>query len=275
MAGEVSESALTDAAEQAQEQVADVNPEATQQDERTFTQTELDAQITKRLAKEQRKNRRQMDELQAQLKALKETPPPAAKTETTETAAPKRSDFDTYEDYLEAKTEWKAEQKWAEKQKKQEEAEAKRQETARNEAEQGDLRKMADKRLEDGRKAYPDFDDVVNTAIEDGLIPAGSELLRGIIESDVGHDLAYYLAQPKNADELEALKDLNPRALNRALGKLEDKLAKGTKKPLETMDPVRAGRPQVKHNDIYRKDIAMEDFVRLRNEQEMKYKGLR
>jgi hypothetical protein len=41
------------------------------------------------------------------------------------------------------------------------------------------------------------------------------------------------------------------------------------------MDPVRAGRPQVKHNDIYRKDIAMEDFVRLRNEQEMKYKGLR
>lgn len=136
---------------------------------------------------------------------------------------PERSQFVTEGDYLEALSDWKVDQKLAERQQEEQQARA-------NAAQQ----QLADnwaKRLTAAKTELTDFDDVVGKSEVD--LP--NHIYVAVVESDLGPDLAYYLAQ--NPDEARLLKGMSPTAALRMLGKLEDRLAaekapaKGEQKP--------------------------------------------
>ena len=241
---------------------------------KSFTQEELDAKLAKQHSRAERRYTKQLGELRAEIQELREAQkgrgekPDAGREDAKE---PKRNDFDSYEEYIEARADYRAGQRIAkELAALNEKAEA--ESTSRTQKdEQARLVALADRRIEAGRKEFPDFDAVMQDAFDEGLIEQGSELYIGIIESDVGHRIAVHLA--KNPEEAARINKLSPRGVHRELGKLEDRLAKPQKERAATIEPVNgSGRPS-RMNDPLREDISMDDFVRLRNAAEQKRRG--
>lgn len=204
------------------------NSEATP---KTFTQAELDAIIQKRAAKEVRKADARYQELQREIAALKEPKPAEVKTES----APKREDFQSYEDYVEARADWRAEQKVNKRLEEFESKSAKKDTETQQAKAQQEFQKRVDAVIELGQKSYPDFDATINEAVEDGVIPTKGALYEAIMDSDVGEKLAYHLA--KHPAEAERIQKLSVYGQLRELGKLEDKLT-AKKEQRETMDPI-------------------------------------
>lgn len=235
------------------------NSSEQQPEQRTFTQAELDEKIQKRVAKEARKAESRYQELQREIEALK-TPKAAAQSASPEKPLD-RSDFTSYEDYVEAKALQKAN---AEVRKELEafknEAKREREETSRAKS-QGEFKARVDTVIEAGRTAYPDFDAAINEAVEDGLIPVKGPLYEAIMDSEVGEKLAYHLA--KNPAEAERIQKLSMLGQIRELGKLEDKLS--AKKPQrESMEPI-GGRTSTTSG--LRDDASMSDWIKMRNKQ--------
>lgn len=122
-------------------------------------------------------------------------------------AAPQKptpEQFDDYGQYVEALTDWKADQ-----------AVAKR-------MEQDSTRKVADTRAQTfaerqvaARAVMPDYDAVVGSSDT----PIANHVGEAIMESDRGPDLAYHFA--KNPDELMRLNGMSPTQAAREIGKLE------------------------------------------------------
>lgn len=231
--------------------------------EKTFTQAELDKIVQREKAREARRAERSMAPLLEKITSMEQsinelrTKPKADASAATE-AAPKRDDFDTYEDFIEAKAEWKAlervRQEFETREKSAKEAEGK----SKQEKAQKEFEKATAARIEAGRKSYADFDAVINEAFDDGLIPAGSPLHYALVEDDAGHDLAYHLA--KNPDEAERIAALPERQMLRELGKLSLKLA--DKKPSDKpapIDPVGNRRPP---GTALRDDLSMDEWVK-------------
>ncbi|NIE67469.1 hypothetical protein [Burkholderia sp. Ax-1719] len=129
---------------------------------------------------------------------------------------PQRAQFVSDEDYQEALTDWKVDQKLAEQQQAEQQARA--------DAAQQQLSDNYAKRLAIAKAEIPDFDEVVGKS----EINLPDHLYVAIVESDIGPRLAYYLSQ--NPDEAALLKGMTPTAALRTLGKLEDRLA-AEKKP--------------------------------------------
>lgn len=202
-----------------------------QQPEKTFTQAELDAIVQKRAAKEARKADARYQELQREIAALKEPKPAESKPES----APKREDFQSYEDYVEARADWRAEQK-VNKRFEEFESKSKTKEAETKQAQaQREFQKRVDAVIELGQKNYPDFDAAINEAVEDGLVPTKGPLYEAIMDSDMGEKLVYHLA--KHPAEAERIQKLSVYGQLRELGKLEDKLS-AKKEPRETMEPI-------------------------------------
>jgi len=132
---------------------------------------------------------------------------------------PQRSQFVSDEDYQEALTDWKVDQKLAERQQAEQQA--------RVEATQQQLADNWAQRLEMAKTELADFDEVVGKS----EIDLPNHLYVAIVESDMGPQLAYYLAQ--NPSEARLLKGMSQTAALRMLGKLEDQLEKASEKPKE------------------------------------------
>jgi len=132
---------------------------------------------------------------------------------------PQRSQFVSDEDYQEALTDWKVDQKLAERQQAEHQA--------RVEATQQQLADNWAQRLEMAKSELADFDEVVGKS----EIDLPNHLYVAIVESDMGPQLAYYLAQ--NPSEARLLKGMSQTAALRMLGKLEDQLEKASEKPKE------------------------------------------
>lgn len=199
---------------------------------KTFTQAELDAIVQRRAAKEARKADARYAALEAQIAELKQPKPAEVKPEGKE---PVRGDFNSWEEFMEAKAEFKAEQKVKKHLEEFEGKNAKKDEDSKRAKAQQEFDKRVDSIIELGRKSFPDFDAVINEAAEDGVIPTRGTLYEAIMDSDVGEKLAYHLA--KHPDEAERIKKLSAYAQIRELGKLEDKLS-AKKEPRETMEPI-------------------------------------
>lgn len=236
--------------------------------EKTFTQAELDKIVQREKARAERRAERSMGPLLEKIGRLEQSinelrTKPKAEAADAAQAAPKRDDFDTYEDYVEAKAGFRALQVL----KKEQEAQRKQaEETERNTKQERavkEFEKATAARIEAGRKAYADFDAVINEAFEDGVIPAGSALHYALVEDDAGHELAYHLA--KHPDDAERIAALPERAMLRELGKLSVKL--GEKKPSDKpapMDPVGNRRAP---GTALRDDISMDEWARRREAQ--------
>lgn len=234
------------------------NTSEQQVEERKFTQAELDEKLQKRLAKEARKADARYAALEAQIAELKT---PKAAAESKPESAPKRDEFSSYEDFVEAKALHMAR---AEARKELEafksESKKEREESTKAKA-QGEFKARVDSVIEAGRKAYPDFDAVINEAASDGVLPTKGPLYEAIMDSDMGEKLAYHLA--KNEAEAERIQKLSVYAQLRELGKLEDKLS-AKKEPRETMEPI-GGRTSTTSG--LRDDAPMDAWVKARNKQ--------
>lgn len=252
-----------------QEELVEEQPEPEEQKkpEKVFTQSELERKIEKRLSRMAQKHQREMESLKSSLRPSEVAPQP----KQDDVKEPKRSDFEALEDYLEARSDYITQREVKKHtQALQEKFEADRKKIELDRA-QSTFMSKADERVRAGQSKYSDFDEVLNDAAEDGIIVPGSELHISLVESDIGHDLAYYLSKPENRDEAEKLLNLPPRALHREIGKLEAKLtakASETKKPRRpTMDTLE-GRRNVNMDDPMRENMSTADFIAMRNKQE-------
>lgn len=141
---------------------------------------------------------------------------------------PNLHNFDNLEDYVTAKAEWVADQKLTKAFTEREQKQAKQSEEQR----QRSLAEGWQKRLDAARSTLEDLDDVIESA-DVPLTPAMAET---IMESDLGPQVAYYLA--RNPAEAEKLAGMTPSAVARAIGRIEAKLEASTKQKSSAPKPV-------------------------------------
>ena len=94
-------------------------------------------------------------------------------------------------------------------------------------------------KLEEKAETYPDFEEKIASTAKTFKLSEGTttELMQFIDESEVGVDLTYYLAtNPEIANSLEGL---SPRAMDRKLMRLEDKL-EAQKQPTKPITKAKA-----------------------------------
>ena len=135
---------------------------------------------------------------------------PAPKEKEAETPPkPTQDGYDTYEEYIEALADWKAEQKLGETERRLEEKFASKRS---NETREKDLSEKFDA----ARKRLPDFDQVLqNTRVTD-------EVHALVTGSEIPAEVAYYLG--KNPETTKRLNALAPIDAAREIGKIEAKI---------------------------------------------------
>lgn len=180
---------------------------------KTFTQEELDAIVSKRLAREQRKWERE------QARKASDAHAPAAPVEP-----PKPDQYESTEAYAEALATQKA---------------AKLIQQREIEREQAELVEAYSAREEEARNKYDDFEQVVYNA----SLPITAVMAQSIQASELGPDVAYYLGtNPKEADRISKLPALQQA---KEIGKIEVKLTtsppvRKTSSAPEPISPVKA-----------------------------------
>ena len=167
---------------------------------------------------------REKYELQARIKELENSKP------EPKADAPKAENFDSYEDYLSAKTRHEAQQAVNEQMENQKKEKAQQAEQNYQKA----LMESWEDKTEDARDKYDDYDEVVNN--ED--IQITPVMGMAIMETDQGADIAYYLGN--NPDEADRISKLTPTRQQIEIGKLEVKVSQLNKK---TVTPSKAPEP--------------------------------
>ena len=157
---------------------------------KTFTQEELDAIVSKRLAREQRKWEREQ-------KAKVPAPPPPAEPL-------KPDDFTNAQAYAEAMAERKAQELLAQRE---------------AEAQAAAMLDAYHDREEDARTKYDDFEQVAYNP----KLPVTETMAQTIQASEIGPDVIYWLGS--NPKEAERIARLSPLLQAREIGKIEARLA--------------------------------------------------
>jgi hypothetical protein len=169
------------------------NQQSEQQEERKFSQAELDALISKRLAREQRKWEREQQRRVNEAHSARSAPvdlPPA-------------DQFESPEAYAEALAYKKAEQLIQQREQAKQQAE---------------LLDSYHEREEEARNKYEDFEQVAYNP----HLRITEVMAQTIQASDIGPDVAYYLgANPKEADRISRM---SPFLQAKEIGRIEAKL---------------------------------------------------
>lgn len=177
---------------------------------------------------------------------------------------PKPDDFEKHDDYIQALTDFKVDQKLAGEKAQQREQALK--------AEQKTHLKSHLDRVTEFAKATPDFKDAMQDIAD---VRLSMTVNNAIIESEHGPQLMYEFA--KNPAELERINALAPEVAARAIGRLEAKFESSAGK---TNDPAPTSVPEKKvttapkpitpvnskagHTKTIRDDLPYEDWVKIR-----------
>jgi hypothetical protein len=150
-------------------------------------------------------------------------------------ARPAVENFDTYDEYVEALTDWQAERKLSARITEERERVEK---AAAETAERAKYTQFAD-RAKVAAEKYPDFEAVAYS----DEVPVSATMRECILSSDVGAELAYYLG--KNPAEAERIAGLEGLAAARAMGRIEARIeAEAAGKPTaEKQKPKLPGAP--------------------------------
>lgn len=209
-----------------------------QKPERTFSQSELDEIIKKKDSK----RLRERDELRSENAVLRKLA--LERQEARERAAagedqpakqpatgePVRDQFGTYEEFIEARAEWRADQRVN---KKFEERDAKdRERSAQSKQEQE--REAFRKSMKESAKDIADFDEVMSEI--KATDPVGQVSALAIEAAEAPGKILHHLA--KNPDEAERIASLSPGKQAREILRLEEKLAKPPVKPSKAPEPI-------------------------------------
>ncbi len=175
------------------------------------------------------------------------------------TEKPQFADFNDIETYTEALTDWKV------------------QKVLESVSQTQQVKSVVDSyttRLNEFRKETPDFQDVMDEFVEEYGDRPVPEIVQVAMESEVGPQIAYYLA--KNTDEVDRIANLPPHRRLLELGKLEDRLSQSkvkkteqvTKKVSNAPEPIKSvkGTGKIDSNDIYA-DLPYEQWVKVRTKK--------
>ena len=173
---------------------------------------------------------------------------PAVKTENLN--KPQLTDYKTYDEYNEALTDWKVDQKLKsrdEEAKKQKEAEKQREATS-----------TWEKKVDALGDEYADYEEVVGQYRDYHVNPAITQVLA---ESDIGPQLAYYLA--KNPDKLEEINNKTPYAVAKEMAKIEASLNQPSVKVSKSPAPIRPVKGSSK-STVSLADVDTDTFISMR-----------
>lgn len=179
---------------------------------------------------------------------------------------PKRDDFDNYEAYLEARQDWRLEQRLAKEaqQRQQEQQQPQAQQPRVDQAQQAMV-----KTWEEREKAFEastkDYKDRVSAFLEEDVASFSPSARTAIVESEVGPQLLYHLARhPEIADRIS---ELSPVRQVAELGKLEANLAKAPKKPSNAPAPITPVGSAQTRTATYRDDMTQSEYEAMRRSQ--------
>jgi hypothetical protein len=189
--------------------------------------------------------------LNALLETVAKAPAKPQPSDARATAAkPKVEDFQTYEDFVEALADWKADQKATAragevKKEIDDRLAAERQadvDQATARAQQQILTSYA-ARVDEFRKTHPDLNAALEQVDSDEYVVP--PMMRAhILQSDIGPALQYHLA--KNPDDFRRIAALPPGPMLVQLGKLEARLDVATPGPTSAAAPVTRATPPIK-----------------------------
>ena len=181
-------------------------------------QKRLDELTRQRREAEARAERERQEREYWQRKALGEDNKPAPTT-----VKPTVEQFTTYEDYLEALTDWKVEQKTVQ---------AREAETRKSQEQVEQERKLSyDQRVANAEAKYDDYQEVAHGA---HWSPT-RDMAVAIMESEKGPDIAYWLGS--HPDDADRIAGLSTTAQIREIGKLEERLSRPAPKPTTAAPP--------------------------------------
>ncbi len=157
--------------------------------------------------------RQAREELEARLREYEERNAPQQKVEDPIGAEPRADQFDDAFEYAKALAEWSAEKALYDRD--QQEA------VRRAEEERSKVLKTWSEKLAKAKPNLPDFDEI----IESTQVVVSNEVRDAIIESDVGPEILYHLAN-LDGEEAEKFQALPVHKALREIGKLEAKFEK-------------------------------------------------
>lgn len=195
----------------------------------TAEQPEEDHKVPKGVQKRIDRLTRERYRLQGELDAIRrqQVQPQAAQAPSSSEGAPTPDQFQSYEQYLEAKAEWKAEQKVSEVLRRQQEST--RQQSAQ--AEQAKLRATWEQRVDAASDAYDDFDEV---ALAPDL-PISGPMAEAIQRAEKGADVLYYLGKHRDVASQLASMDAFSAAIR--IGEIAATLARPVPKKTTSAPP--------------------------------------
>lgn len=182
-------------------------------------------QEEKRESRRQRAERRRAAELaeaKAEARIYKQLHEAnVAKAESKAPVAPKREDFASEDEYQDARVDFRADQKFAEREA------ARRDQPGSHAAQQQpavdpELKASWDKREKVARELHRDYREVVADFVEHDFKHFSGEAADLVMESDAGPQLLYYLGT--HEEEADSIRKMSPARQAIALSKLEDKL---------------------------------------------------
>lgn len=108
--------------------------------------------------------------------------------------------------------------------------------------------------------------------VDDGSLPISEEMYENIVDSEKGAEVAYYLAE--HPDEAQEIYDLDsPRAVSRAMGRIEDKVKvpipqKSTGKSIsKAPPPISPSKGGKSDPPGLRDDMPIDDWMKGRNDE--------
>lgn len=238
---------------QAQESQPAPGAEGTQSQEAQTTDQTPASEVAQEKGEEQHKSRqwRRLDrwrtraiEAEARLKAYQEFGARETRQEVKqEDNEPKREQFNSYEEFIEARAAYKAEKVAEEKARKIIDESRKKSEQERTQSEQAEVNAKFDAHYQKAADEIEDFEDVMSdqeSVASLGRVfgPSKHLMTQAIIEAgDKGPLILYHLA--KNPAEVERIAKLSPAKQVAAIVALEEKVAKPAKQPSKAPEPIR------------------------------------
>jgi len=196
----------------------------------TAEQPDEDHKVPKGVQKRIDRLTRERYRLQGELDAVRrQNPQPAAQAhpERSQDDTPKPEQFASYEAFLEAKAEWKAEQKVTEVLQRQQEST--RQQTARQR--QAEMQQSWDRQIDAAADIYDDFEEVALSPD----VPVSGAMAEAIQLAEKGADVLYYLG--KNREEAAKIARMDPLRAAVAIGRIEATLARPAPKKTTNAPP--------------------------------------
>ena len=218
---EPTEESTEEMTEEAAEETAEEDPESVSEEEKPRKRRSAQKRISE-LTRARHTAEREAQTLRQQLEALQANATPAAE--------PKQEDFQSYDDFVVARAEFRA----AATVDKRLDTLAKTVQQNQSQAEHTARAADWEVKVEDARDKYDDFDDVALNPD----VPISNAMAEALGAEENGTDIAYHLGKhPKLSREIAAL---SPMQAVLRIGKLSAKLAEGPKrKPTSTPDPVK------------------------------------